>query len=219
MIDISLAVAANRAWYEGAIANDKYWWLDKADKGYVIDGFDGNSYQEMFHHKYMLELDGELQRTAYNAAPEFKEDGYAFLHAVRDPRKWVNNQDDVNGQKLNSYYLGVWPYPYWGEVETDGWGCGAYAYYKNDMLAKGVNEGIIPESVLNSQPLRKVATPLKSRIWVVCHGSMKSVSRLTAVPVLTMCLPTAWMEHMRVLPFTSTCRAARLLTRPRASTW
>lgn len=184
LIDISLAVAANRAWYEGAIANDKYWWLDKADKGYVIDGFDGNSYQEMFHHKYMLELDGELQRTAYNAAPEFKEDGYAFLHAVRDPRKWVNNQDDVNGQKLNSYYLGVWPYPYWGEVETDGWGCGAYAYYKNDMLAKGVNEGIIPESVLNSQPSSDyVNIPVKKGRHTIKIKNMGGLSWLDEIHI------------------------------------
>lgn len=151
MIDISLSVAAHRAAYEGATKNDQYWWAEKSEKGYVIEGYDDKSYQDMFHHKYLLAIDDELQRTAYTAAPVLDGNGYEFLHAIRDPRKWVNNQDDVNGQKLNSYYLGVWPYPYWGEVETDGWGAGWFAYYKDEMLAKGVDEGVIPESALGVQ--------------------------------------------------------------------
>ncbi len=152
VIDLSLSVATHRQPYEGALKNDAYWYQGKSDGGYIIEGYDDNSYQELFHHKYQVAIDGVVQRTAYTGAPVYSGNGYELLHAVRDPRKWVNNQDEVDGQKLNSTYLNVYPYPYWGEVETDSWGAGWFAYYKSDMLDRGVEEGVIPESVRAAQP-------------------------------------------------------------------
>ncbi len=154
-IDISLAVAAHRTSFEGCAKEALgFWWASKDEGGYVVEGFDDTPWMDMMGFKYMVSLDGTPQRTAYSSAPAFTSGGnaYEFLHAVRDPRKWVNNQDDVDGQKLNSYYLGVWPDPYWGEVESDGWGGGWSAYYKSDLFDKGVEEGVIPQSVRDQQP-------------------------------------------------------------------
>jgi hypothetical protein len=147
-IDVSLAVAAHRTPYESGIQSNLYWWDDKSQGGYVVDGFDDDPYMKILGFKYTMALDDEIQRTAYESAPIFHNNGITFLNSIKDPRTWENTQDDVNGEKLNSCYLRVFPYPFWGdESNPDSYGTGWYSYYKSDMLDKAAEQGVIPTSV------------------------------------------------------------------------
>ncbi len=148
-VDISLSIAANRAAYEPMMSSVLGWFDDKDKGGWEIDGYPDNTYMELLGFKYLLEVDGVKQRTAWDCAPQLGKDGVAFIQSIKDPRTWVDTRDEVDGQKLNSYYLPVFPYAFWADdsENTGMWGCGWLSYYKEDMIKTSVEKGIIPKEV------------------------------------------------------------------------
>ncbi len=152
-IDISLRVAAHRWPLEACFAYQPYayWGLSMAENGYYLESpYEDFNYFELFGYKYTLALDGEIQRTAYDAAPIYAGNGTSYMQAVGDPSKWTNTQDNVNGQKLNTVYLPMWPDPAWGsEEDPDNWGAGWSAYYKDEMLKKSFEAGRCSQAMLD----------------------------------------------------------------------
>lgn len=148
-VDISLSVAAHRGPYEGMINSVLGWFNDRSKGGWEIDGYPDNTYMELMGYKYLLEVDGVKQRTNWDCAPKYNKNGVEFVQSIKDPQTWVNTQDEVDGQKLNSYYLPVFPYGFWADDSdnSDLWGCGWLPYFKEDMIRTAVEKGIITEAI------------------------------------------------------------------------
>lgn len=149
LLDLSLCVAAHRGPYEGMMGSVLGWLNDKDKGGWEIDGYPDNTFMELLGYKYTLEFDGVKQRTAWDCAPKLGKNGVEFIQSIKDPQTWENTQDEVDGQKLNSYYLPVFPYGFWADDSDDSneWGCGWLPYYKEDMIRTAVEKGIITQAV------------------------------------------------------------------------
>lgn len=150
-LGISLSVSAHRTTFEPQITTGSTYWK----KNWRLGGYRllDEPYTEFFQaygHKYMLSFDGELLRTNYDKAPAFEGNGVQFLkEVVVNPDKWTNNQEEVNGQKLNSVYLTRTPYPFWAieSGDDDKLGAGHQSFYIQDMLKEAVERGVVSAAV------------------------------------------------------------------------
>lgn len=151
LIDISLAVACHRSAYESVKSTRAYWWGDKSEGGYAIEGYESDPYMALFGAKYTVAVNDEVQRTAWDIAPEYVVggNGVEFIQTCKDPTKWKNVQEDVNGEKLNSHYLDIFPYAHWADDSDnqDLWGAGWYAFYRDDLIQTSADKGIISQAV------------------------------------------------------------------------
>lgn len=149
LIDISLSVGCHRACYETTSQCKSYWWGDKSEGGYAIEGYEDYPYMQLFGNKYTVAVNDELQRTAWDIAPAYEGNGVEFIKNCKDPSKWVNVQDDVNGEKLNSYYLDIFPYAHWADDSDnqDLWGGGWYAFFRDDLIQTSADKGVITQAV------------------------------------------------------------------------
>lgn len=157
-IDISLRVAAYRSPVEACFTYQPflYWGLDMANNGYYLEEpYADNNYFELFGYKYMVSLDDDVLRTAYDAAPIYGGDGNVYMGSILDPSKWTNTQVEENGVKVNSDYLPIWPDPFWSykvleaEQPSGIWGNGWSPYYKDDMLKKAYESGDCSKAMLD----------------------------------------------------------------------
>lgn len=148
-VDISLRIAHHRSCFDQVIGSGSiYWWEEPKNGGFVLEGGDDDNedYFQMYAGKYKLYLDGDVQRTAYDAQPKWNKNGVTFeREIIPNPEKWTNNQETVNGEKLNSVYLQSTPYPFWADGSDDTVGAGWQPFYKSEMLAKAYAQGLCSE--------------------------------------------------------------------------
>ncbi len=85
-VDISLEHRCKPcAAYEPMMSSVLGWFDDKDKGGWEIDGYPDNTYMELLGFKYLLEVDGVKQRTAWDCAPQLGKDGVAFIQSIKDP--------------------------------------------------------------------------------------------------------------------------------------
>ena len=147
-LGISLSVAAHRDCYEPQVTDgSKAWNAFPEDHGYYLVDEPNNEFFKTYGHKYRVAFDDQMLRTAWSSAPKFTGNGAEFLKdIVVNPEKWTNNQDNVNGEMLNSYLLVRTPYPFWSR-DNERIGCGWQPFYISDMIKKSAEEGLISQAV------------------------------------------------------------------------
>lgn len=150
-LGLSLRVSCHRSTFEPQVTTGStYWKKNWRLGGYRLLDEPYTEYFQAYGHKYMVALDGVTLRTNYDKAPVFEGDGVKFLkETVINPDNWTDNQEDVNGEKLNSRYLTRTPYPFWAIESGDDnlLGAGHMPFYIQDMLKEAVDRGLVSAAV------------------------------------------------------------------------
>ena len=145
-LDISVLAGPHRlGWFDAinaqGIAGNPYvtkHGKDRAEGGYEVEGLDGD-YLQHYGFSYILYLDGEPLRTAWDIRPMVNPRNGAMAETlVKNPLRWTNCQEEVDGEMVNSHHLWFFPNYFAGEPQGATW----WGVYKDHFINRSYNEQV-----------------------------------------------------------------------------
>lgn len=111
---------------------------DRSEGGYEVEGVEGD-YLQQYGFSYILYIDDKPIRTAWDIRPTVNTRTGALLETVaKNPLRWTNCQEEVDGKMVNSYHLWMIPNFFAGEPAGATW----WGVYKDHFINRAYNEKV-----------------------------------------------------------------------------
>lgn len=111
---------------------------ERSEGGYEVEGVEGD-YLQQYGFSYIVYLDDVPLRTAWDIRPTVNTRTGALLETVaKNPLRWTNCQEEVDGEMVNSYHLWMFPNFFAGEPAGATW----WGIYKDHFINRAYNEQV-----------------------------------------------------------------------------